>query len=126
MGVIYDSCCFPNSENTVLTVMMGGYWFKNHFGDNPTEEQLLKVALEQLHNILHVRDDPQHFKVNILRNCIPQYTVGHSKRIENIFSYIRQHNLPFSLCGSSYYGVGVNDVVLSAKNVVEALSGKYA
>lgn len=121
LGVIYDSCCFSRGENTVLTVMMGGYWFKEHFGEKPSEEKLLQLALKQIQNILEINDEPEYFKVNILQNCIPQYTVGHDKRMENIFGYIANKNLRLSLCGSSYYGVGVNDVILSAKNAVEQI-----
>lgn len=121
LGVIYDSCCFARGGNTVLTVMMGGHWFKQHFGANPSKEKLYNVALQQIRAILKFNDEPEHFKVNILQNCIPQYTVGHDKRVENIFGYIAKKNLRLSLCGSSYYGVGVNDVILSAKKAVEQL-----
>lgn len=121
LGVIYDSCCFPRGDRTVFTVMLGGYWFKEYFGENPTEGELLKVALEQLRTILKFNDDPDHCKVNILHSCIPQYTVGHNSRVDSIFKCITDNKLPLSLCGSSYSGVGVNDVILSAKNAVEHL-----
>lgn len=119
LGVIYDSCCFPREDNTVFTVMMGGYWFRQYFGENPSKEQLLNVALEQLRTILKFNDEPECYKVNILHNCIPQYTVGHNKTVQNVFEYIRKEKLNLSLCGSSYYGVGVNDVILSSKNAVK-------
>lgn len=119
LGVIYDSCCFPREDNTVFTVMMGGYRFEKYFGDDPSEDRLLEVALDQLRNILKFRDNPEHYKVNILRNCIPQYVVGHNRKVETIVNYIRKNNLRLSLCGSSYYGVGVNDVILSARDATE-------
>lgn len=123
LGVIYDSCCFPkNNDETLLTVMMGGYWFKQQFGSNPRKEQLLNIALNQVQNILGFSDGPKYFKVNILQNCIPQYTVGHNSRVAAINNYIDKNRLRISVCGSSYYGVGVNDVILSAKNAVEALT----
>lgn len=122
LGVIYDSCCFARGDNTVFTVMLGGYWFKKHFGYNPTKKQIFNVALEQLRTILKFNDEPQHYKVNILRNCIPQYTVGHNRTVANILNYVAEKNLRLLLCGSSYYGVGVNDVILSAKKSVARLS----
>lgn len=125
LGVIYDSCCFPNESGTVLTVMMGGYWFEEKFGTNSTEDSLFQMALEQVQNILQFSNEPVDFKVNILRNCIPQYTVGHNKRVKDIENYIKTNNLPIVLCGSSYYGVGVNDVILSAKNGVNSLSSLF-
>ncbi|XP_058467500.1 protoporphyrinogen oxidase [Malaya genurostris] len=123
LGVIFDSCCFDMENNTVLTVMMGGSWFEKWFGTNPKEEQLLTVALEQLRKILGIREPPDSYKVNILRKCIPQYVVGHHKRVDAIRQYIREHKIPLALCGSSYDGVGVNDVILSARECVDGLIG---
>ncbi|KAJ8930555.1 hypothetical protein NQ314_016636 [Rhamnusium bicolor] len=54
LGVIYDSCCFPKANNTVLTVMMGGYWFEQLFGKHPEEGVLLQTAKEQLKNTLGI------------------------------------------------------------------------
>lgn len=121
LGVIYDSCCFPNTQGTVFTIMMGGYWFEEKFGKHPDEQQLLQVALKQLQTILAFSDEPIEYKVNILRNCIPQYTIGHYERVKAIEDYIKSNKLPITLCGSSYYGVGINDVILSARNAVSNL-----
>ncbi|CAH2011798.1 unnamed protein product [Acanthoscelides obtectus] len=121
LGVTYDSCCFPNGDNTVLTVMMGGAWFKDLFGDYPDKQDLLKTAKEQLKTTLGITDEPINFKVSIHQNCIPQYTVGHTETVEKINAYIKNNKLSLSLCGSSYYGVGINDVILSAKNAVNDL-----
>lgn len=121
LGVIYDSCCFPSGDNTVLTVMMGGAWFEKYFGTNPDEDTLLKIAKDQLKHILDIKEEPTQYKVNILIKCIPQYEVGHNENLENIKEYIKKKNLPLYLCGASYYGVGINDVILSAKTAVEEI-----
>ncbi|XP_017772600.1 PREDICTED: protoporphyrinogen oxidase [Nicrophorus vespilloides] len=121
LGVIYDSCCFPSGENTTITVMMGGHWFNKHFPAETKEEKFLEIALDQIRNILDITEVPDAFKVNVLKDCIPQYNVGHSENLENINAYIKENNLRLSLCGSSYYGIGVNDVILSAKNAVDKL-----
>lgn len=121
LGVVFDSCCFPCENNTVLTVMMGGAWFDQIFGKNPGESIFLNTAKEQLKTIIGVTDEPNMVKVNILEKCIPQYVVGHNENIDQINRYIKNHKLPISLCGSSYYGVGVNDVIYSAKKAVDSL-----
>lgn len=120
LGVIYDSCCFEMGENTVLTVMMGGKWFRERFG-NGNEHELYEKAIEQIRLILKIQQKPDAFKVNILRQCIPQYVVGHFDRIERIFKYIEQNQLPLKLCGSAYNGVGVNDAIYSAKEAIESI-----
>lgn len=121
LGIIFDSCCFDMDGNTVLTVMCGGKWFEKWFGSNPTEAKLLEVALENVKNILNIKVNPERSRVNILKSCIPQYVVGHHDRVERIRNYIVEKKLPLSLCGSSYDGVGVNDVIVSARNVAHEL-----
>lgn len=121
LGIIFDSCCFDMNGRTVLTVMCGGRWFEKWFGSNPTEAKLLEVATEQVRKILKIQEQPDKYKVNILKSCIPQYVVGHHDRVEWIRQYIQDKKLPLSLCGSSYDGVGVNDVILSAQNAVREI-----
>lgn len=115
LGVIYDSCCFNmGNDNTVLTAMMGGKWFRERFGMG-NEQDLYEKAIEQIRQILKIDKKPDTFKVSILRQCIPQYIVGHFDRIERIRAYIEHNKLPLALCGSAYDGVGVNNVIFSAK-----------
>lgn len=121
LGTIFDSCSQKQPDNTVLTVMMGGYWFKSLFGDTPSKDTLLKVATDQMKSILNIDEPPEFAQVNILKECIPQYIVGHQQNLHDIREYIRQNQLPLSLCGASYDGVGINDVILSARRAVEGL-----
>ncbi|XP_059052909.1 protoporphyrinogen oxidase [Achroia grisella] len=119
LGVVFDSCCTPHQNGTVLTVMLGGRWFKEKFGDNVTEKKLLDVAVQEINKILNIKEKPSVYNVNILEKCIPQYVIGHYERVGKIRQYIHDNNLPISLVGSSYDGVGINDVIYSAKKQVE-------
>ncbi|BES89717.1 unnamed protein product [Nesidiocoris tenuis] len=119
LGVIFDSCNFDAGDWTVLTVMMGGAWFDKYFGSNVKDDQLLELAVSKTKEILHVEGSPAAYHVSVMRNCIPQYVVGHFDRIDRIKSYIKDKNLPLELVGSSYTGVGVNDVILSARRAAE-------
>lgn len=119
LGVIFDSCCFDMNNNTVLTVMMGGKWFNQYFGKNPTEEELMDISQKYLKIILNIDIPPNSHKVHVLRKCIAQYTVGHHDRVHSIEKYINENKLQLGIVGSSYYGVGVNDVILSSKNLVK-------
>lgn len=118
LGIIFDSCCFDTNRKTVLTVMMGGKWFEEYFGADPTPETLLTVAVEHVEDILGIKRAPDITKVNILRDCIPQYTVGHQVRVNSIRKYIAKNKLQLALCGSAYNGVGINNVTQSAKAAV--------
>lgn len=123
LGVIFDSCCSDMCGNTVLTVMLGGEWFLDYFGPKPEPSFILKIAKTHVKNILKISMEPKNQKVNILRKCIPQYTLGHYERVEGIRKYIDNYKLPLTLVGSAYDGVGVNDVIYSAKKQVNKIVG---
>lgn len=84
----------------------------------------------------------------ICQDCIPQYFLGHFRRVgeytsrhlkilgcgkmlfasvfafpESMRSFIRKNNLSLSLIGSSYDGVSVNDVIFSGRTAAEELLG---
>lgn len=98
--------------------MMGGAWFEKYFGPNPTKEQLLMTAIDHTKDILHITKEPVAHNVAVLKDCIPQHVVGHTQRVKRIHGYISANHIPLGLCGSSYQGVGLNDVILSAKQAV--------
>lgn len=102
--------------------MLGGAWFEKYFGTSSTEDHLLSVALNQVKSILNIKATPISSNVAILKDCIPQYIVGHNERVDRIKNYISEHKLPLYLCGASYEGVGVNDVIYSAKKAVSSIA----
>lgn len=124
LGVIFDSCIFEYEDYTVVTVMMGGHWYDEYFGPLATEETMLDTAQKEVAKILEITVKPEKTHASILRNCIPQYTVGHSERVEKVISYIKDQELPLSVVGSSYFGVGINDVIYSAKKGVHDVLSK--
>lgn len=102
--------------------MMGGAWFEEYFRDNQSTNHLLATAVDHVKNILNVKEDPTEFEVAVLKDCIPQHVVGHKQRLNRIQAYISTHKIPLFLCGSSYQGVGLNDVILSAKQAVSDMA----
>jgi oxygen-dependent protoporphyrinogen oxidase len=122
LGVVYDSTCFPHSSgDTVLTAMMGGHSFYPQFA-NSTPNDLYKIAVKNVARILDITQEPCESSVSILHNCIPQYTVGHYERNDEIFKYIKQNKLPIHLIGCSYNGISLNDVIMSAKLAASEIS----
>lgn len=67
LGVVYDTCSFPQGDRTILTAMMGGKWFESLFGKNATEKMLLDTALKQVDSVLGIKDAPTRSRVHILR-----------------------------------------------------------
>ncbi|KAK2575775.1 hypothetical protein KPH14_007160 [Odynerus spinipes] len=76
LGVIFDSCVFPQDSSTVLTVMMGGAWFEQYFGKNPSNEHLLDIAIKEVKNILNVKKDPIAYNVAILKDLSLSHCVA--------------------------------------------------
>lgn len=121
LGITFDSWCF-DMKGTTLTVILGGKQFDKIFGAKPDENSLLEASLKQVKEILNISEKPDNFKVTVLRNSFPQYTVGHYARLERIKNYITSNKLPLSLCGQSYDGIGINEVVLSSKLAAQSVN----
>jgi protoporphyrinogen oxidase len=56
-----------------------------------------------------------------LKNAIPQYRVGHREILNELNACLKEENLSdkFFATGFSYEGVGVNDCVFNARNLVQ-------
>ncbi|KAF5890406.1 protoporphyrinogen oxidase, partial [Clarias magur] len=88
LGVVYDSVPYPQHDRrgeptTRLTVMMGGVWFEETLG-RPAEvkgQALLDRAVQAMSMHLNITSSPVWSKASVLQNCIPQYHLGHWKRL---------------------------------------------
>ncbi|XP_053560461.1 protoporphyrinogen oxidase [Bombina bombina] len=130
LGIVYDSVAFPQhdrqgSKSTRVTVMMGGAWFESSLGppESVSSEKLLHLATQAAATQLGATEKPSRAIIHLNKDCIPQYTLGHWKRLDSISTFINQHSLPFSLIGASYEGVSVNDCIYNARNAVQSLLG---
>ncbi|ELK16373.1 Protoporphyrinogen oxidase [Pteropus alecto] len=56
-------------------------------------------------------------------NCIPQYTLGHWKKLESATQFLAAHRLPLTLAGASYWGVAVNDCIESGRQAAAQVLG---
>ena len=121
LGIIFDSWCF-DMKGTTLTVMLGGKQFSKLFGQQPDEKALLEASLKQVKEVLKISEKPDNFKVTFMKNSFPQYTVGHYARLDRIKNYITANKLPLSLCGQSYDGIGINEVILSSKLAAQSVN----
>lgn len=126
LNINFDSCCFPEHDGqydtkTRITIVMGGRWFKQAFGDVDSAEPdaILEAAKDAARTYLHIDDPPVKHHVNLLKECVPQYLVGHLERMSNICEYISSHNIPMTLLGASYRGPSANECIYHAKQAVE-------
>ncbi|KAM8794273.1 protoporphyrinogen oxidase [Eudromia elegans] len=130
LGIVYDSVAFPEHDgagaaSVRLTVMLGGAWFTQSFGDPAAvvPELLLGRARAAVRAQLGLEAAPARSIVKVHKACIPQYTLGHWHRTESINRYLAEQGLPLSLIGASYGGVSVNDCIASAKAAAARILG---
>ncbi|XP_066424444.1 protoporphyrinogen oxidase isoform X2 [Molothrus aeneus] len=134
LGIVYDSVAFPEHDGTPatpggtslrLTVMLGGAWFQQSFGDPAlvAPELLLSRARAAVSEHLGLAGTPKNAIVRVQQDCIPQYTLGHWERLERIQRFLKEQELPLSLIGASYSGVSVNDCIAGAKEAVAKILG---
>ncbi len=103
--------------------MIGGSRFQELFGnpDNADEDHIKRVALDGIKETLGITKKPLKCLVSIQKDCIPQYKVGHVEKLDEMERYIEEHEVPMTLVGSSYKGVGINDCIYNAQKAVEYL-----
>ena len=124
LGVVFDSDATIGQDEiagTKLTVMLGGHWWDNWdtYPDEGEGEYMAKAIVARHLNIL---EEPQAVRVSLQRECIPQYTVGHAERMgETSASLLRTFDGQLRVAGNSFAGVGLNDCIRAAKDVVAEL-----
>ena len=133
LGVVFDSTALPGLDSiqgvTKLTIMMGGpYWSSYHptIPRPASGDDLVPLALEHVRTVFpSIRDiEPALVLSSLHKDCIPTYTTGHAARTRSLHQEIvgSPWNGKLSLVGNAFAGVGVNDCVWSAEQMVEALA----
>jgi oxygen-dependent protoporphyrinogen oxidase len=83
------------------------------------EATLLALLQDELRAILDLRAAPVFTRVWRHEQAIPQYTVGHSRRIAELEARAARLG-PLVLAGNAYRGISLNDCVRNARPVAEA------
>lgn len=100
--------------------MFGGHWWDG-FESYPDEAEALENAKAILKRHLKITDEPAASNVSLQKDCIPQYTVGHHDRMRRAHNDLwRVFEGKLAVAGNSYRGVGLNDCVRSARDVISA------
>lgn len=130
LGVIFDSCATPqpSETGTKVTIMLGGHYWQGRTSF-PSDAEGVRMARDVLRQHLHIDEEPLAANVALNRDCIPQYNVGHDARMKDVKQALLE-TFGGRLCvaGASYRGVGMNDCIRSARDVVKGLvehGGRY-
>ncbi|KAH0542919.1 hypothetical protein FGG08_002688 [Glutinoglossum americanum] len=124
LGVIFDTDGVPGQDSapgTKITVMLGGHWW-DEWISFPSEGEGLEMAKSVLQRHLGIVEKPAAWNVVVQKNSIPQYTVGHHTRMQKaLWGLSGETWKGLSVAGASYNGVGVNDCIRGARDVVKTL-----
>jgi oxygen-dependent protoporphyrinogen oxidase len=64
---------------------------------------------------LGIKEEPEVWRVNMQKDCIPQYVVGHTAKLKEAHNNIsREFSGRLKVTGNWMAGVGVNDCIRSA------------
>ncbi|KAI9800155.1 MAG: oxygen-dependent protoporphyrinogen oxidase [Piccolia ochrophora] len=117
LGAVFDSDAVTGQDTatgTKVTVMLGGHWWDD-WSDYPDEEEAVGMAKAVLARHLGIHASPAAMHASLQRDCIPQYTVGHHRRMADLHRTLNRHYVGrFRVAGSSFHGVGVNDCLRAA------------
>lgn len=131
LGVVFDSVNFPEQSSTPfetrLTVMMGGDpsaipdpLSRIHV-DALSDNELIERAHKTLSRHLGIEEEPSITHVYRNLRSIPQYHVGHSKKVARVKQLLSEHMPGIVVAGAAFDGVSVNDCITSARKAVEVV-----
>lgn len=101
-------------RGTKLTVMLGGHWWDG-WPAFPDEQEGLALAKSVVERQLGITEEPEVWQVNIQKDCIPQYEVGHESKLRKAHNNLwQEYRGRLRVAGNWMSGVGVNDCLRSA------------
>ncbi len=119
LGTLWDSSIFPNRApegHVLLRSMMGGA--TNPAAIDLSDDEVKARVMADLKEIMGIDVEPDFVRIFRHQRAIPQYTVGHGKRLLALDEQLCAHPGLF-LTGNSYFGVGLNDCVNSSNQIAE-------
>ncbi len=111
LGTLWDSSIFPHRAPegfVLLRTMVGGARASGLATKD--KDALVEIVAGELKEIMGIGVQPDFTRVYVHDKAIPQYTIGHSDRIESMERLLAKHP-GLSLTGNAYRGISVNDCI---------------
>ncbi len=136
-NIVGSGFLVPRNEGTIITActIVSNKWvhaskqgtllircYVGRDGDEDAVEwddaRLIQAVLRDLEKSTGLKDEPEFIEIKRWKSSMPQYDVGHLKRIERIDQEVS--SLPgIFLAGAAYRGIGIPDCIKDATRVVE-------
>ena len=121
LAVSFSSRKFPErapNDRVLLRTFVGGALQPELF--HQSDDQLLKLVREELHETLGMRGEPDFMQVVRYERAMPQYHVGHLEHVEKIDQLTRKYS-GLAIAGIACHGVGVPDAIASGERAAESV-----
>lgn len=124
LGTLWDSSIFPNRapEGYVLLRTMIGGARASDLAMQP-EESLADLVKGELTEIMGVGVQPDFVRAYTHEKAIPQYNVGHQKRLKLIDDLVLKYGGLY-LTGNAYRGIGINDCIENSYRLSDKITGR--
>ncbi|BCR06092.1 protoporphyrinogen oxidase [Desulfuromonas versatilis] len=119
LGTLWDSSIFPNRApqgQVLLRSMMGGA--TNPAAIDLSDAEVKSRVMADLKQIMGIAAEPDFVRIFRHERAIPQYTVGHGKRLLALDERLNEYPGLF-VTGNAFFGVGLNDCVNSSNQIAE-------
>jgi len=123
LGCLWSSSIFPGRApdgKVMLRIMAGGA--RNPEKAELSEDEIVSLARQELDEILGISVEPEFVRAIRHERAIPQYTIGHATRIEEVGRALADTPGIF-LTGNSYRGVAMADCILDAGRTADEVIG---
>lgn len=119
LGTLWDSSMFENRApegKVLLRSMMGGACFPDYV--TLSDDEVVARVRKDLQLTMGIDAAPEFVRIFRHPQAIPQYTVGHSDRLQALEQALKAHP-GLILTGNSYRGIGLNDCVAAAERAAD-------
>lgn len=86
-----------------------------------SDDEIEAIVLKELEQIMDLNGQPEFSMVTRWKEAMPQYTIGHKERVEQVRKEMAQALPGIFLAGSSYGGVGIPDCIAQGEEAVAAV-----
>lgn len=120
LGTLWDSSMFENRApegKVLLRSMMGGACFPEYV--RLSDDEVVSRVSRDLEATMGIDSAPEFIRIFRHPQAIPQYTVGHGGRLQQLEGLLKAHP-GLILTGNSYRGIGLNDCVAAAERAADA------
>ncbi|WP_313800577.1 protoporphyrinogen oxidase [Cytobacillus sp.] len=84
-----------------------------------TDDEMVNIVLNDLNKTMNITMAPDFAVVSRWKDSMPQYTVGHKERIDNVMNELTAELSGVYVAGSSYDGLGMPDCIDQGENAVQ-------